>query len=61
MTAVTAFGRQRFDAQIRFLLACLYYQKYLKMKIIMKKGLNFYSKVFTQKKLVPKNKALLLK
>ena len=37
MAVVTAFGRQRFDAQIRFLLACLYGQKHLKMKIIMKK------------------------
>ena len=41
MTVVTAFGRQKFDAQIRFQLACLYCRKQLKMKIIIKNGIIF--------------------
>ena len=42
--AVSAFGHQGFDAQIRFLLACLYCQKLLKMKFIIKNGIIFIQK-----------------
>ena len=41
MTVVTTFGRQTIDAQIRFLLVCLYCQKQLKIKIIIKNGIFF--------------------
>ena len=44
MALVIAFGRQRFDTQIRSLLACPYCQKQLKMKIIIKNGTIFIQK-----------------
>ena len=36
IASVTAFRRQKFGGQIRFLLACLYCQKQLKTKINQK-------------------------
>ena len=60
MIAVTAFVCQKFDAQICFLLACMYCQKQLKMKIIIKKDIVFIQKSLIKERL-PKNKAPLLK
>ena len=57
MVAVTAFGCQKFAAEIR-LLACMYRQKQLKMKTTIKNDIIFIQKSF---KVVPKNKASLLK
>ena len=57
MVAVTAFGCQKFAAEIR-LLACMYCQKQLKMKTTIKNDTIFIQKSF---KVVPKNKASLLK
>ena len=44
MTAVTTFWHQKFDTQIPFLLACLYCQKQLKMKTVIKNGMIFIQK-----------------
>ena len=60
MIAVTAFVYQKFDAQICFLLACMYCQKQLKMKIIIKNDIVFIQKSLLKERL-PKNKAPLLK
>ena len=59
MVAVTAFGCQKFAAEIR-LLACMYCQKQLKMKTTIKNDIIFIQKSLL-KKIVPKNKASLLK
>ena len=58
MTAVTAFRREKVWRPIRLLLARVYCQKQLKMKILIKNDIIL--KVRTQRKL-RKNKAHLLK
>ena len=61
MVAVTTFGCRKFAAEIR-LLACTYCQKQLKMKTTIKNHIIFIQKfLFYSKKVVPKNKASLLK
>ena len=51
MTAVTAFGRKKFGAQIRISLADL------SMKTLIKNGIILIIKSLYSKNVVPKNKA----
>ena len=39
MTSGTAFGHEKFSAQIQLFLACLYCQKQLKTNILIKSGI----------------------
>ena len=69
--SVTAFGHNKFGTQIWPFLACLYFQKQLKTKILFKNGIililkskNVIFKIFKNsysENVVPKNKAHLLK
>ena len=59
-TAVTTSGCQHFGTRICFLLACLYCQKQLKTKIIIKNGIIFIQKSLFKERCTAKNKAPLL-
>ena len=60
MTAVTAFGREKFGAQIR-LFKLLYCQKQLKMKILIKNDILILDFVLTRRTLYLKTKFIFLK